>query len=192
MINKYWFLSGFLLALLVVYQLNLVAIGYNIVRPLFLGDGGDNCLSLLTAKSVQYRSLGTIREKYCVVKNAVYIINYPKTELSSPITLSCHTANKLGDFFDKIIATSITHMGSYNCRTIRQTGFVSEHGFGTAIDISMINGASVEKHWGVETKQGNILARADQSARDYFSNVLTPATDKAHRDHFHLDDGLGF
>ena len=190
--KKYSLLFVLWLILLYAYQFNWVPGGYNLVRPLFLTDGGNECLQSLLAKRVVYRPLGSMGDRQCTVKNAVRIEHFPNTSLSSPITLSCDTANKLVDFIEEIGARSITHIGSYNCRTIRQTGFISEHGFGNAIDIVAIDGASVKKHWGSADEEGKILSRAHNSAKQYFSNVLTPDSNTAHKDHFHLDNGFGF
>ena len=44
---------------------------------------------------------------------------------------------------------------------------------------------------GVEYFEGQRLAETAVIACEHFSNVLTPETDTAHHDHFHLDTGLG-
>ena len=82
-------------------------------------------------------------------------------------------------------------MGSYNCRTIARSKLYSEHSYGTAIDIAEINGAILLKDWNKKTEKGQILNNAYKVACKYFSNVLTPDTNRAHKNHFHFDNGFG-
>ena len=42
-------------------------------------------------------------------------------------------------------------MGSYNCRTVANSKIMSEHSYGTAIDISHIDDASVKVDWNENT-----------------------------------------
>ena len=69
---------------------------------------------------------------------------------------------------------------------------MSEHSFGTAIDISEIDGASVLHDWDDKASKGNILRKAALAACSYFSAVLTPESNRLHKNHFHLDNGLAF
>ena len=59
------------------------------------------------------------------------------------------------------------------------------------IDISKVDGADIKADWGSNTFKGQRLAETAAIACKHFSNVLTPETDRAHHDHFHLDTGLG-
>ena len=74
----------------------------------------------------------------------------------------------------------------YNC------GLMSEHSFGVAIDISEIDGAVVSKHWKENGSKGEKLRDAASAACKYFSNVLTPETNRLHHNNLHLDSGIGF
>lgn len=182
----------FFIVILIGYKFNLLSQTYNNIRPIFLEDGGDRCLQDLDRINIEYKRLGDIREGNCLVKNAVRIRDYPKTQLSGPITLSCHSAQDLAKFFDEIKAKNIRHLGSYNCRQTRRYSVISEHGYGTAIDISEIDNASVQKDWNKNTKKGEVIRNAHKSACNIFSNVITPDSNTNHTDHFHLDNGLGF
>ena len=82
-------------------------------------------------------------------------------------------------------------MGTINCRKMRGRGFQSEHSYGTAIDISVIDGASVKKDWGKASAKGKRLSEVALSACKHFSNALTPETNRLHHDHFHFDNGYG-
>ena len=179
------------LALYPSYHFNVIALSYNVVRPLFLEDGGDNCLQDLKDKNINFERIGQLRNRQCLIKNAVRIDSFPQTKLSGPITVSCSTAKTLQSFFKEIQADTITHLGSYNCRSIRNNRFISEHGYGTALDISHINNASVEIHWGSDTEEGRVLNKSEKVARTMFSNVVTPESNASHYDHIHLDQGLG-
>ena len=101
------------------------------------------------------------------------------------------TALKLARFLAEIDAKNVVHLGSYNCRGRRGNSIISEHGYGLAIDISEIDGASVLEDWKGNGQSGQLLERAHQAACKYFSNVLTPDSNAAHKNHFHFDNGLG-
>jgi len=174
------------------YMMRLLAYPYNLVRPLLLDGGGKQCLDSLDKMGVEYKKLGDMRDGSCFIKNGVKIRHFPSTYLSSSITLSCPTAQRLGAFLDEIGAQNVSHLGSYNCRRQRGNSIVSEHGYGLAIDISEIDGASVLDDWTSNDSNGKILKKAHLTACEYFSNVLTPDSNTAHRNHFHFDNGLGF
>ena len=93
----------------------------------------------------------------------------------------------------------IRHMGTYNCREMAAyPGWVSEHSYANAIDIrsfTLQGGREIPvlKNYGVpgEPKTANerfLQAVARRTVdEDVFSVVLTPAFDRLHRNHFHLD-----
>ena len=171
--------------------MKFLAYPYNIVRPLLIDGGGSQCLDALDKAGIKYRKLGDTRDGNCVITNAVNIRHFPNTMLSGAITVSCRTALNLALFFDEISAESVTHLGGYNCREQRGNSVISEHGYGTAIDISEIDGASLLDDWKNPGRNGQILKKAHRSACKYFSNVLTPDSNAAHKNHFHFDNGLG-
>ena len=49
----------------------------------------------------------------------------------------------LANWLEEIEATEVEHFGSYNCRKIYGTNIMSEHSFGSAVDIASINGISL-------------------------------------------------
>ena len=162
---------------------------YNELRPNLIQGGGQQCLSAMSTAGIEFVSLGDVRDQNCLIKNAIRIKTLPNTKLSSPLTLNCRTASKLINWLDEIEAKSIDHMGTYNCRKMRGSPIMSEHSFGTAIDIAKINEASIKKHWDNGSVEGNYLHRAAESAYSHFSNVITPDDNALHHDHFHLDHG---
>jgi len=87
-------------------------------------------------------------------------------------------------------------MGSYACRNIyhRAQGRLSQHATANALDISafrLANGRriSVLKGWSGANDDAAFLQAARTSACRYFSTVLGPDYNAAHRNHFHLDMG---
>ena len=165
---------------------------YNKYRVVFLDGGGENCLKELEQTEAVFKPLGNQGTDTCPVKNAVRISKFRDTTLSSSVILSCPTAVDTANWLEEIEAKHITHMGTLNCRERRGSGLMSEHSFGVAIDVSAIDGAVVSKHWNDKGSKGEKLREAASAACKYFSNVLTPETNRLHHDHFHLDSGVSF
>ena len=164
---------------------------FNQYRPVLLTGGGDQCLSSLNKAGVTFKSFGDQGSEMCPIKNAVRVEGFSYTSPSSSFILSCPTALQLAKWLKTAKIKSFVHAGTINCRKMRGSDFLSEHSFGTAIDISQLDGADIRTYWRSNSQRGQRLAEAAITACKYFSNVLTPDTDKAHHDHFHLDTGLG-
>ena len=126
---------------------NIPSHSFNAFRYHTLYGGGERCLKTLSEFTNDFVPLGTFEKGHCRVKNRVRISSYKNTKLSGDLTLSCPTAVKVGQYFDEIKASYVGHMGTYNCRRIANSKIMSEHSYGTAIDISNIDGASVEHDW---------------------------------------------
>ena len=180
-----------LIGVIAEFIYNLPSHAFNAFRYHTLYGGGERCLKNLEEHTNDFVSLGTFEKEHCRVKNAVLISSYKTTKLSEKLTLSCPTAVEVGEYFNEIKAGYIEHMGTYNCRPIANSKIMSEHSYGTAIDISNIDGASVKLDWNKDNEKGKILSNAYKVACKYFSNIITPDTDRAHHDHFHLDNGYG-
>ena len=98
---------------------------------------------------------------------------------------------------------AIDHLGSYACRDIAGSaaGRRSEHARANALDVAAFRLAdgrriSVLGDWKVgpagadgESAAALFLQDAEKAACPFFSAVLGPAYNAAHRDHFHLDRG---
>ena len=163
----------------------------NTLRKQALHDGGTKCLSNLRAYTEDFKVLGTFSERDCIVKNAVRINSYKNSKLSGPVTFSCPMAVRFGEYLEELKANKITHNGSYNCRHISNSVMLSEHSYGTAIDVTQIDNASVLNDWNKITAGGKKIRKSYELACKYFSNILSPDSNKAHRDHLHLDIGFG-
>lgn len=90
----------------------------------------------------------------------------------------------------------LLHMGTYNCRPIRGTQTLSRHSFANAIDVfgfEMEDGTryTVKKHWRKvpKTKGAKLMAAVIEQlvGSGRWKVVLTPAYNKDHEDHLHLD-----
>jgi hypothetical protein len=90
----------------------------------------------------------------------------------------------------------IDQIGSFACRNVynRDAGRLSEHASANALDITgfrLTNGerVSVLEDWGKNSDNGRFLNALVEGSCRIFSGVLTPAYNRAHRDHLHLDMG---
>jgi len=90
----------------------------------------------------------------------------------------------------------IEQIGSFACRNVynRSAGRLSEHARANALDITgfrLANGerVSVFHDWAQVTRKGRFLDALVEGSCPIFSGVLTPAYNRAHRDHLHLDMG---
>ena len=134
-------------------------------------------------------------------------INRGEIGFSSPVTTNCQMAGALADWLGEIdayasaalesgIATLNTGT-SLMCRNRNGAadGFVSEHGFGNALDVTgftLENGETiaVEADWpAATTPEGRLLRQAHGAACGRFTTVLGPEANAEHADHFHLDLG---
>ncbi len=180
-----------LIGVIAEFIYNIPSNSFNAFRYYTLYGGGERCLEKLKEYSNEFTSLGTLKNGKCKIKNAVEISSYKETQISSKYTLSCPTALKIGKYFKEIKANYVEDMGTNNCRTISGSNIMSEHSYGTAIDLSKINNASVKTDWNKNTEKGKLLSNASKVACKYFSNIITPSSDAAHHDHFHFDNGYG-
>ena len=170
-----------------------ILITFNKYRSLLLDNGGGKeCLEKLNQAGVKYKSLGDdVSNKECPIYNQVKITSFKNSYPSSKIILTCSSAIKLSNWLEETKIKSFSHMGTLNCRKRRLSGIQSEHSYGIAIDISKIDEAVIKRDWGKNTASGLKLTNAAEVACKYFSNILTPDSNKLHHDHFHLDNGLG-
>jgi hypothetical protein len=155
--------------------------------------------------------LGPIAEGQCGLRSPLRVtavrINGSEIGFSSPVTTNCQLAGALADWLGEVdayagaalesgIATLNTGT-SLMCRNRygAEDGFVSEHGFGNAVDVlgfTLDNGETigVETGWpAVTTPTGKLLRQAHGAACGRFTTVLGPEANDEHADHFHLDLG---
>lgn len=125
---------------LVNYLSNDLVGMYNTYRPMLLDGGGKQCISELKERGVKFDLIDDAGSDSCPIKNAVRVSGFKNTQPSSPFLLSCPTVVTLDKWLAENSIKFFTHMGTINCRKMRGRGFQSEHSFGTAIDISKVDG----------------------------------------------------
>ena len=89
---------------------------------------------------------------------------------------------------------SIDHAGSFSCRRLygQSEGPYSEHATADAIDVvgfRLDDGRriSVLRHWNANGPEAAFLREVRDGACKLFATVLSPDYNRAHADHFHLD-----
>lgn len=147
----------------------------------FVRSYAVDCTLSLEDQGYKFETLSGYDGAKCGIEEPIKLYSTPTTKLTSPVTLSCSFAEAFGDWAADVGAKNMTHLGGYNCRRIAGSMFMSQHSYGNAIDISMIDGVGISSNWEEPAKK----------ACKHFTNILTPATNAAHHDHLHLDKGMG-
>jgi hypothetical protein len=126
---------------------------------------------------------------------------------NQPAVASCRLVSTMDEFERDVVQPAalryfrekvvrIDHLGAWSCR--RRAGWFfprwSEHAKGKAIDVSGFELAggrrvTVAGDWSRRGPARDFLRAVAKGACSYFAVVLTPNTDRDHRDHFHLDVG---
>ena len=93
--------------------------------------------------------------------------------------------------------TSVRHLGTYACRSVRlgKTDRLSQHAFANAIDVAgfrIAGGQSVSvlRDWNDKGAKGDFLREVRDGACRIFGVVLSPDSDRRHADHLHVDMSL--
>ena len=147
----------------------------------FLRSHNVDCATRLADQGYKFEKLSSYGNDKCSVEEPIRLYSTPTTKLTSPVTLSCSFVEAFGEWAADVGAKNMTHMGGYNCRRIAGSMTMSQHSYGNAIDISMIDGVSISSSW----------EEPAEKACSHFTNILTPETNAAHHDHLHLDMGMG-
>jgi hypothetical protein len=92
--------------------------------------------------------------------------------------------------------TGVRHLGTYACRDVNNaaSGRRSQHATANAIDIAAFTRAGAPdvvllRDWDADDAEARFLRAVRDGACRWFSAVLGPDYNAAHRDHFHLDLG---
>ena len=178
-------------------------------------DGADfkSCLAALNSRGVEFvvEQPEPSENDRCVVPNPVRLLGIASGEgtirLPSKPLLNCGFALRLSIWLSDVSAPVISSFAKspllsvvsgpgYQCRNRnrKKSGKISEHAFGNAIDITGFKLASRETIRisaipdGPE-QQVRMLMALRLSACGFFTTVLGPGSNEAHRAHFHLDYG---
>ena len=163
------------------------------------------CLNDLAAIGAEFELIGQAvpGKDGCTLVNGVRLIR-TAVPLNRPVEVTCPLALRLLQFEREVMQPealrifgkplgSINHAGGFTCKRMTGNGArVSEHGHGRAIDIwgfTLDDGTrlSVTDHFRGRGREGEYLRQISRQACRYFSVVLGPNADAAHRDHFHWD-----
>ena len=110
--------------------------------------------------------------------------------------LERHVIQPLARRYFAADVASISHFGSYSCRTMRGNSWrMSEHATANAFDISgfkLSNGRQItlKKDWTAHGVAPGFLREVRLGACGLFNMVLSPDYNADHADHFHVDLGL--
>lgn len=90
--------------------------------------------------------------------------------------------------------TQVEHYGTFSCRNIAGSTWRSQHAEANAIDIAGFRTASgrrvsVLRDFNDPGPKGRFLRRVRDGACPWYTSVLSPDYNAAHRDHLHLDRG---
>jgi hypothetical protein len=155
--------------------------------------------------------LEPIAEGQCGLRSPLLLtavrINGREIGLSEPVTTNCQMAGALADWLGDVDAyaraalespiVALNTGTSFMCRNRNgaEDGFVSEHGFGNAVDVTgftLENGEAiaVDADWlPAMAPTGKLLRQAHGAACGRFTTVLGPEANEEHEDHFHFDLG---
>lgn len=136
------------------------------------------------------------------------VVNGREIALSGTPVTNCAMATTLADWAEAVDAYAVAALDTrieslstgpgYTCRLRNgaETGFVSEHALGNAVDITAItlaNGESITvlDDWSATPvlDAAKFLGFAHGAACGRFTTVLGPAANADHEDHFHFDLG---
>ena len=164
-----------------------------------------SCLKDLNKLDITFRKQADFKEtSMCKVQNAVRLTRVGKITLDNSPLLTCSMAKQLFKFekqyiqpLSKDIFNSeikrIKHLGTYNCRSMRQFASVpSQHAFANALDVSSFittdnQEISVEKHWKNSGNKTKFLRSIRVYACKVFQVAVSPNKDANHYNHFHWD-----
>jgi hypothetical protein len=168
-------------------------------------DGFAACRDGLAASGALFEVLAPLRTREgCGFEEGVRLTASP-SQLNQPATLACPAALALARFDLDVVqpaaqrhfgrgVTRIHHVGGYTCRAVAGTRKWSQHAFGNAIDVigfDLADGTriSVGRDWRARGPRSAFLQEVARNACRVFTVVLSPAYDRAHQDHLHLDIG---
>ena len=181
---------------------------YNDARPMLNLRNTQWCLNSLSSYPIEFELAEDKEEGKCKVVNSVEVKKVGRIRFSDPVVMTCSLAESMISWEKEVQeealnifnspVSHLSHFGTYSCRENRSMPEVlSEHAYANAIDVSgfgLENGdfVSVLKDWNApaDDRKAKFLRNVAQKACDPFSLVKSPRSDKLHKDHFHLDNGV--
>jgi hypothetical protein len=168
---------------------------------------GPACYAALPERDVSWApATSPAANASCGVSDPIRVASAGTIDWSRDGLVACPLAAAMGAFASEAIQPAamryfgqpvlrLEHLGTWSCRRI--AGFAgrwSQHAHGRAIDVAafvLADGRriSVAEDWGLPGAPREFLRELARRGCDYFSVVLTPATNGDHSDHFHFDIG---
>lgn len=167
------------------------------------------CRAALEALGTEFRIEAPIDDgKGCGMNHPITVTALlPGIRIAPEATLRCETALKLARLTRDVILpatrialpekgdlTAIDQASAYVCRNRNsaETGKISEHARGNAVDVASLQFGKETVPMMIAKPEDGTLAAAFQRSLNaaaclYFSTVLSPGSDEAHKDHLHLD-----
>lgn len=182
---------------------------------------GAACVAALKASGAKFtahKPQSAPDKKGCGMPNPVTVSKGPTGIVYSPaLVIDCSLAAEL-PAIEAIVQDEarawlgaeikrIDGLGSYACRSSNGPAtrawagrpVLSEHAFGLAFDVKAFAPKkgppiSILKDWGKADPKGRFLAEVRRRIRAEtgITHVITPDYNAAHRDHLHIDRGLGW
>lgn len=180
-------------------------------EPVKAEDPGElkACLTQLTALGAQFKELPPIKgeEDGCGIASPIELSTViPGIKLEPEGTMRCETALALSKWAKDVVipnakiampdrnVTAFGNASTYVCRNRNsaETGKISEHAKGSAIDIATMTFDKGEplfmKPRGEDgTMEGAFQRTITTAACLFFRTVLSPGSDATHQDHLHMD-----
>jgi hypothetical protein len=172
-----------------------------------LASDSPACRSTLASGGVRFTAQADRAvDGDCGWTGAVRISALP-TAVSQPFVLECRAAAALALWERHSVqpearrvvgsrVARIDHVGSFACRNIggEANARRSEHARANALDVAgfvLADGSTIRvaRDWGADNPRGRFLREVHAGACRFWSVVLGPDYNAAHRDHLHLDRG---
>jgi hypothetical protein len=172
-------------------------------------DEIQKCLADLKGAESEFHSLGTVTREGCTVEGAVELdavsSRFGKVALPGKPTLACAFARQFTAWVGNVAAPlTLAYMGSkltavesgaaFVCRTRYSLPGekISEHAKGDAVDVTAFrleNGRtlSVEGSSASADIDGILMRTFRATGCGYFTTILGPGSNEAHKAHFHFD-----
>jgi hypothetical protein len=179
----------------------------NKVQSFSFPKNNEACLMELKKQDADFRLQANFKsENGCKVEHAVRLARVGKLKIDNAPLLTCSMATQLVKFEKESIqpiakrifgseAKRLKHIGSYNCRSMRQyRGVLSQHAFANALDVSGFvfrdgQSISVQRDWKVDGSKSQFLKDIASAACDTFRVSVSPDGDANHWNHLHWDTG---
>lgn len=169
----------------------------------------EQCSKALTAIGAEFKPLPRIDDgNGCGIDKPISVTKIlPGVDLAPEGTMRCETALHLAEWLKTIVIpaaelalpdqgklTAFNQASTYICRkrNSAETGKISEHARGNAIDIASLRFEKGDMPMAIVTQEESSMNAAFQRSLNAtaclsFSTVLSPGSDAAHQDHMHLD-----